>query len=108
MRSEYKVNILKLNAHIDDLRDERSTVVMLQEKLEQIKRNVYNTLPVDSNTTLKFQRLSQNINELVDYYNRLIEAMENINQDAIVFSRTVEALLEEHKLYMKTHNVFHA
>ena len=108
MRSDYySVDIKRLYEHIDNIRNEKRTALLLQDRVNWIKRTVTTTMPVDSVLTNKFQHLSQDIDDLARFYSGLADAVDDINFDAVTFLRTVENLLDEHMHYMQAHQPIH-
>lgn len=86
----------KVSLHIDDILEEKQTAQKLFDMIQNIKRSTYLLYDVDSSLALKFQRLTEKSDDLVNYYSKLSTALEQTTFDAIKMITETNQLLTEH------------
>ncbi len=73
----------KLSLHIDDILEEKKTAQNLFDMIQSIKQLTYSKYDVDRSLVLKFQRLIEKSDDLVNYYSKLSAALDRTTFDAV-------------------------
>ncbi len=92
----------KASLHIDDVLEEKRTAQKLFDMIQSIKRLTYSQYDVDGSLVLKFQRLIEKSDDLVNYYSKLSVAINQTTFDAVKMIAETNQLLSDH-LEMTSH-----
>lgn len=86
----------KLSLHIDDILEEKKTAQNLFDMIQSIKQLTYSKYDVDRSLVLKFQRLIEKSDDLVNYYSKLSAALGQTTFDAVKMIAENNQLLSDH------------
>lgn len=86
----------KLSLHIDDVLEEKKTAQNLFDMIQSIKQLTYSKYSVDRDLVLKFQRLIEKSDDLVNYYSKLSAALDQTTLDAVKMITETNQLLSDH------------
>jgi hypothetical protein len=86
----------KLSLHIDDILEEKKTAQNLFDMIQSIKQLTYSKYDVDRSLVLKFQRLIEKSDDLVNYYSKLSAALDRTTFDAVKMIAQTNQLLSDH------------
>ena len=86
----------KLSFCIDDTLEQKRTAQKLSDKIHSIKRLTYSKYNVDRNLLLKFQRLTKESENLVNYYSKLSVALDSTKTDAVKMINQTNQMMENY------------
>ena len=100
MDGAYYINAAELSQHQDGITEQKYCAQRLQDNFRKIKQLSSDAIVVDRDVLRRFQRLSEELDDLRQYYVELNQVLEMINEDAQHISDTVGILLDDHLAYM--------
>lgn len=96
------LDIEKFSLHIDDILEEKKNAQKLFDMIQNIKQLTYSKYEPDRSLVLKFQHLIEKSENLVNYYSKLSEVLDQTAFDAVKMITETSRLLTDH-LDMTSH-----
>lgn len=90
------LDINKVSLYIDDVLEEKNNAQKLFDRIQSIKRLTYSRYNVDRSLVLRFQRLIEKSDDLVNYYSKLSATLDQITFDAVKMITETNQLLTDH------------
>lgn len=78
-----------LRDHVSKLREQRKTAVKLYENVRMMKQLA------DPAEAYQYDSILRNVNQLIEYFDRMSKVLAEVEDDAIVLSHRIKALIQE-------------